>query len=514
MSSIHENNKRIARNTLMLYIRMFLVMLISLYTVRVVLSILGEENYGIYNVVGGIVVMFSFLSRTLASASQRFFAFELGRKDYVRLNKVFNTTLVLYIIVILLIVLLAETVGVWFFRNKMTIPDERMLAATWVYHLSIAMFCITLLATPFQAVIIAREKMDIYAYIGVLEVVLKLGLVFMLPVIPVDKLIIYAILMLFNDIVINSIYVIYSRRHYEETRVYPYWDSSMVKEIASYSGWNIFGAVAAVCRSQGINILLNVFFTPVVNAARGLAYQVNTALNHFAQNFYTAVRPQVTKYYAEGDVNATLNLVFTSSKLTCYLMLFLAVPVIIFSENILNIWLVDVPEYTKLFVRLVIVIALIDSISNPLMTLAQATGKVSLYQSVVGTLLLLNLPVSWFFLHLGYGPEFTMYVAIAIAMIALFARLVILRRLVRFPVWRYVKVVLSRIFVCFVISLAISYFFNTLVGQYCSNIIVLLSSLSFSVLLTCVVIWIIGLTRNERKPIINYIITKIPCLKK
>ena len=201
MSSIHENNKRIARNTLMLYIRMFLVMLISLYTVRVVLSILGEENYGIYNVVGGIVVMFSFLSRTLASASQRFFAFELGRKDYVRLNKVFNTTLVLYIVVILLIVFLAETVGVWFFHNKMTIPEDRMLAATWVYHLSIAMFCITLLATPFQAVIIAREKMDIYAYIGVLEVVLKLGLVFLLPIIPVDKLSIYAILMLFDDLV-------------------------------------------------------------------------------------------------------------------------------------------------------------------------------------------------------------------------------------------------------------------------------------------------------------------------
>ena len=429
MSPKAENNKRIARNTLMLYFRMGLVLLISLYVSRVVLKVLGEDDYGIYNVVGGVVVMFSFLSRTLASASQRYFAYELGRGDHEKLNRIFNINLLLFCIVIGIIFVLAETVGLWFLHHKMTISAERMYAANWIYQFSILSFCTNLIAIPYQAVIIAREKMHFYAFVGIMEALLNLTFALLLSLLKwnSDRLIIYGALMLVVHVTTNSGYVIVSRKRFEETKIKYYWEREQVREIVSYSGWNLFGAIASVVRSQGINLLINVFFNPAINAARGLSYQVNNALNQFASNFYTAVRPQVTKYYAQGDKSATFSLVFSSSKFCFFLLLLGAVPVLTFPHEVLDIWLVDIPRYTELFVLLVIIIGLIDSISNPLMTLAQATGKVKVYQSVVGGIIILNLPISWVFLHCGFSAEYTMYVAIVVAMLALFTRLTILK---------------------------------------------------------------------------------------
>ena len=485
-------------------------MLVSLYTVRVVLHVLGDVDYGIYNVVGGIVVMFAFLSRTLASASQRYFAYELGKKNYKKLNDVFCITVVLYIIVIAIIVLLAETLGIWFLHNKLIIPDDRMLAAEMIYQFSIVSFCFTILMTPYQALLIAREDMNVYAFVGILEAVLYLAVGLSISIINIDHLITYGALMTLVAIAVNSIYYIYSRKRYPESRFKFYWDAGLAKEISSYSGWNIFGAIANVMRSQGINILINMFFSPAINAARGLAYQVSGALNSFASNFYTAVRPQVTKKYANGDMTATTDLIFSSSKFSYYLILFLAVSVIVFINPLLRIWLVEIPAYTDLFVSLVIIVALIDSLSNPLMTLVQATGRVKVYQLVVSTLLVMNLPISWVFLKLGFSADCTMYTAIGISLVLLYARIIILKKIVDFPANTYCKVVLSRViittFLCFLVSLPTRRF---IFDQTSGGFVFLALCIALSVALDVIIIFYFGLNKSERTTILQFVKSKI-----
>jgi len=455
--------------------------------------------------------MFSFLSRVLASASHRFFAFELGRQDYDKLNKVFNITLLLFLFIIGLIFVLGEAVGVWFIQNKMNIPPDRIYASHWVFQFSVISFAVTLLAIPYQAVIIAREKMDAYAFIGILEAILRLGFVLLLQYTgaSLDKLIVYSALMMFTHIITNLCYIIYSKQKYVETKYKFYWDKSLAKEITAYSGWNLFGAISSIIRSQGINILINMFFNPVVNAARGLAYQVNNALNQFAASFYTAVRPQVTKFYAKGDREATLNLVFSSSKYTYYLLLFFAVTVIVYAPEILSVWLVEVPEDTVLFVRLVILVTSIDAICNPLDTLAQATGKVRLYQSVVGTIIILNLPISWMFLHLGFGAEYTMYVAIGVALFSLFARLFILRHLTSFPILNFINNVLVKIFITSIIAMLLNTAIKELLFKDGFSIAILGCFIVFSIVISFLVIAYIGLSKNERQVAFDVILKKL-----
>ena len=450
--------------------------------------------------------MFSFLSRTLASASQRYFAFELGRGDHEKLNRIFNINLLLFCIVIGVIVVLAETVGLWFLHHKMTIPDERMYAANWIYQFSILSFCTNLVAIPYQAVIIAREKMHFYAFVGIMEALLNLAFALMLGLLEwnADRLIIYGALMLVVHIITNSGYVIVSRKRFEETKIKYYWEKEQVREIVSYSGWNLFGAIASVVRSQGINLLINVFFNPAINAARGLSYQVNNALNQFASNFYTAVRPQVTKYYAQGDKSATFSLVFSSSKFCFFLLLIGAVPVLTFPHEVLDIWLVDIPDYTELFMILVIIIGLIDSISNPLMTLAQATGRVKVYQAVCGSIIISNLPVSWLFLNWGYPAETTMYVAITVAVIALIARLIILKSMIEFPLFEFSKKVLLRLVMTAALALLLSHLIKyscNYEGTLFVQVIILLSS----VVTTTLSVVIIGLNKHERNMILGYL---------
>ena len=511
MAGISSDNKRIAKNTMVLYIRMFITMLVSLYATRVVLQALGEEDYGIYNVVGGIVVMFAFLSRVLASASQRYFAFELGRNDLQRLKQVFSITQILYVLVIIIIIIAAESLGLWFLHSKATIPSERMVAANWIFQFSVISFSYTLFTTPYQANIIAHEKMDAYAFIGILEALLHLLLALALKFIPfsMDILIIYGLMVLFNSIAVNSVYAVYSLKKYQESHFSYFWDAKLAKEILSYSGWNMFGAIAGVARSQGINMLINVFFSPAINAARGIAYQVNNAINQFASNFYTAVRPQVTKNYAKGDISATFSLVFSSSKLTYYLLLFVAVPIMVFAEPILDLWLDVVPQHTLLFTELVVIVALIDSLSNPLMTLAQATGKISLYQSVVGTLLLLNLPISWLFLKMGYQAEVTMVVAIVIAVISLLARLLILRKISGFPIRKYMVQVLIRICAPTILSFGVVLLIKTFAWPHSTSIICIITKVVVAVIITTCMIMLTGLNRREKEMIYDVVKNRI-----
>ena len=423
MSNNSVNNKRIAKNTLLLYVRMFFVMAVTLFTSRVVLATLGVTDFGIYNVVGGVVAMMGILNNAMAVSTQRYLTFELGRGDAVRLKQVFCMCLAIFVMLAVVVVVLGETVGLWFLNSKMTIPADRMVAANWVYQFSILACVASLIVTPYNAVIIARERMNVYAYVGILEVVLKLAVVYLLLVIPVDRLTTYGLLILLSQIVIAVIYMLYCTRHFAEARYRVYWDGSLFRELVSYSGWNLFGSAAGVVKGQGLNILLNMFFTPAVNAARGIAYQVNAAITQFFTNFYTAVRPQITKYYAQGDMEEMTKLIFRSSKMSFYLIMLISMPVIIEAPYIVSLWLGQLPEYVVPFTRLIIAISAIDAMASPLMTAAHATGHIRLYQSSVGTMVMLNIPVSYVFLRLGFPPLTVFYVSLAISVVCLFMRL-------------------------------------------------------------------------------------------
>lgn len=471
-------------------------MLVSLYTVRVVLNTLGVIDYGIFNVVGGIVVMFSFLSNTMASASQRFFAFELGQNNILQLKKTFSITMIIYAMIAVIILILAETAGLWFLNTQMTIPLERMNAANWVYQFSVFSFMMTMFAIPYNAAIIAHERMNVYAYVSIIEVIFKLIIVYLLVLFSFDKLKLYAVLIFIVTTILTFIYRTYCKRKFTECRFSFYWEKSLFKKIVSYSGWNLFGATAGIFKEQGINILLNVFFNPVVNAARGIAYQVNNAINQFATNFFTAVSPQIIKYYAAGEKEKMKSLVFQSSKFSYFLLFMLSMPVLLETNFILSIWLKIVPDYLVLFTRLIIVNALMDSLSGALVTSALATGKIKQYQIIVGGTLLLNFPVSYFFLKMGFPPQSTMYVAIVIAIINLLLRLIMLQKMIGLSIKKYAKdvlfvVALVSFLSCFIPLLI---FFN-MEDSWVRFLIVGIASL----LSTGLVIYFIGINYKERR---------------
>lgn len=439
----------------MLYFRQILIMLVSLYTVRVMLEVLGAEDYGIYTVVAGIVTMFSFLSGAMATASQRYFSYELGRCDQEQLRKTFSLSLTIYVLLAAIAVLLAETVGLWFVHTKLIIPPERIASSRWIYQASVVSFVFTILTTPFMAVIIAHEDMNIYAYVSILEVLLRLGIIFLLPLFAVDKLILYGLLMATVIFISTTIYRIICLKKYAECRSRLYWDTPLFIELMSYTGWNMFGASVGIFKFQAVNIILNQFFTPIVITARGIASQVNSAVNSFAQNFSTAVRPQIIKSFAAGDIDGMTKLVYRSCKGTFFLMYMFTLPLCLETPYILKLWLRSPPEYAVLFTQLALIDALIDSLSYPLMTAAQATGKIKLYQGIVGGVLLLNLPFSFIALEMGLQASSVFIVAITLTAVAFLVRLVILSKLMQFPV----NVFLTRVAAPLIISavLALSF---------------------------------------------------------
>ena len=499
---VNSNNKRIAKNTLYLYARMLVVMIVSLFTVRVVLRALGAEDYGINNVVGGVVTMFSFLTSTMISASQRFFAFYIGKQDFKKLSDYFTMSFWCYVGLIIIIVALAETLGLWFVRTQLTIPDERMDAAMWVDQGSSGAVIFSILTIPFNSLIIAREKMNIYAIGGLLEVFLKLGAAYLIFIAPFDKLKVYAFLMCVMMSSVNSFYITYGLKKYKECHVRLMWDKGIFKEVLNYSSWSLFGASSSVIRSQGINILLNIFFNPIVNAARAIAYQVNNAINQFVMNFYKAVQPQITKYYAAGDQKNLLTLVFRSSRLCFYLVFFLSLPILIETPYILTLWLKALPENTVLFTRLVISIAIIDSISYPLQTSISATGRIKYFQIVTGGLLIMNLPVAWLFLKLGYPPEVTMYIAMTISVIAQITRIAFARYYNQMSIRDYVFNVLFPIFSVIISSSILPLLVWSHLSEGLMRFIFVGITCVFS---TGISIFLVGITSSERIVLINYV---------
>ncbi|MBO7482011.1 MAG: oligosaccharide flippase family protein [Bacteroidales bacterium] len=499
------NKRKILSNTIFLYIRLLFIMGINLYMVRIVLKILGETDYGIYNVVGGIVAMFTFLSGTMAGASQRFFSYELGKEGKNNLKEIFAANVTIYAILAAIIIVVAETAGLWFLNAKLNIPEPRMYSANIVYQFSILAMVFSVLSIPFQADITAHEKMNIYAYISVYEVVAKLLLTILLTAIPFsDKLELYSILMAAIAFSVALIYFAYARKKFEECRIRFGTNKKDFSSILSYAGWTIFGALASVVRSQGINMLINIFFNTVVNAARGIAYQVFNAISQFANNFFTAVRPQIVKSYAAGEYNGMKQLVFQSSRFSFYLILLIAIPLLFETETILEIWLDEVPEHTIAFTRLVIINAVIESLANPLIAVVQATGNVKKYQLIVGSIIIANLPVSYIFLSLGYNPESTMVIAIVISLIAHIARIIILHKMpnVNIKAMEYIKNV---IVICLCLSILATIIPLVTVHFMEPSIIRMIVTALVSVIWTALLAITIGMNKNERKNLVNIV---------
>lgn len=490
-----SNNKRIAKNTLLLYFRMLLTMVVSLYTSRVVLGALGVEDYGIYNVVGGVVAMFSIISGSLSAAISRFITYELGKGDPSKLRKIFSASVTIQLLISLIIVILIESVGVWFLNTKMMIPVDRMTAANWVLQFSIVTFVINLISVPYNAAIIAHERMSAFAYISILEVTGKLAIAFLILVSPIDKLVFYAILMCSVAVIVRLAYSNYCKRHFNECSYHFHWDKNLLKNMFGFAGWNFIGAASSVLREQGGNIVINLFCGPAVNAAKGIASQVNGAITGFVTNFMIALNPQITKSYASGDKEYMMTLIYQGARLSFYILLFLSLPVIINTHYILVLWLKLVPEHTSLFVQLTLICALSESISNPLITAMLATGKIRNYQIVVGGLQLMNLPISYICLKFGCMPESVLVVAIVISQCCLAARLYLLRSLIGLSSIQYLK----KVYLNVLGVSALSVMLPCLLSMYMDESFVSFILITMvSMVCTCVVELYVGCTQQER----------------
>lgn len=505
MESI-ANKKKIAKNTVMLYFRQILILLVSLYSVRVVLNTLGAMDYGIYNVVAGVVTMFTFLSTSMAAASQRFFSFSLGQNDIEGLKKIFCITLEIYLILIAIVVLFAETIGLWFVNNKLVIPAERMNAARWVYHFAIIAFIINLFSAPFMALIISHEDMSIYAYVSIIEALLKLAVVFLLGVFRIDKLILYGLLLCAVTSAVTLLYYLHCKIKYKESSFRFVWDKKLFSEIASFSGWCLFGSTAGIFKNQITNILLNIYFGPVVNAARSIALNVSNAVTSFASNFNMAVRPQIIKSYSAGDKKDTFALVYQSTKLSYFLLWVFMCPLFLEMNYVLTLWLKNVPDMTVIFTRLILIEVLFDSISYPMQSLSQASGKMKLYQSIVGGVLLLNLPFSYFVLKLGGNAYAVQFVAIAIAVIALALRIAINRILTGLACLDFInKSILPCVFVS-AFSCALPFFiYKTMAEGFVRLAFVVISS-TVSLIVFAL---LLGLSKAEKNYAFNLISNKL-----
>ena len=496
------NTKRIAKNTLMLYFRQILILLVSLYTVRVVLNVLGAEDYGIYNVVAGVVTMFNFLGHSMASASQRYFSYDLGKGNFEHLKITFSVTFQIYLILAIIIVIIAETIGLWFVNNKLVIPGERMNAANWIFQAAIFSFLVTLITTPYMAVIIAHENMNVYAYASIIEAFLKLLIVFILKIFKYDKLIVYGILLSFVSLVNTSVYRFYCHKKYPESKLTFIRDFKYLKEILDYSGWNLFGSVSTVVKKQVLNILLNQFYGPVISATRTIASQVNTAVSSFANNFSTALRPQIIKTYAKGDKDVTFKLVYRGCKLTFFLMYIFTLPLVIEMDIVLRIWLKTPPEQVVIFTRLALIEALILSISYPIMSLSHASGKIKLYQGVVGGILLMNLPISWIVLSFGCPAYSVMIVTVILEVIAFVLRLIIIKKITGMSISAYF---LNTIIPCMFVSI-ISMVLPLLIYYFMeSSLLRLFITFLVSVIGIGISAFFIGINKSERKFVIDYI---------
>ena len=485
---------RVLKNTISLYFRTIILTIISLFTIRVVLNVLGESDYGVYNVVGGFVTLFSFVSGSLSISSQRYFALHLASDDWNGVSRLFSVNLIIYMIFIGVILFFSQTVGLWFVLNKLNYASSRTLAAIIVYETSIITFLIGVLVSPFLALLIADENLSIHSLISIIEGVLKILVAYLLRISSGDKLIIYAFLVMMASCSVNSFYFIYIKKKYKRLKLVLCKDKTEYKMVFSYLNWNLIGSIASVCKSQGVNIIINIFFGSSINAARGVATQINNAIVSFSQNFMKAVDPLITKAYANKNKDKFLNLINIASKLSFSLLFVVAIPVIFNSNYILTLWLENVPQYTVLFTNLVLIDALVASLTDPILTGVQATGKVKLYQIVIGGLNLLNLPVSYIFLKVMQNPYIPFVVAIVISFAMGFGRMIIFKKVYSFELLSYI----TNVVLPMSIMSGFSVLFMSLLFENSTNFAELILKVVGSILVNVFLVFVIGLNKNEK----------------
>lgn len=487
-----------------LYMRMLLLMGVSLYTSRVILSTLGAADYGIYNVVGGVVVLFAFLNNAMAGSTSRFLTYELGKQNGSQFKKIFSMSLCIHILLAFVIFLLAETIGMWFLVKILVIPAERMTAAHWVYQFSILACIISIIQVPYSATIIAHEQMNIFAYISILDAIFRLVIVYILDLVNYDKLIIYALCVCAVSIITTIIYQIYCKRKYTGCSISFYWEKNLCKSLITYSSWDLFGNVAVMGMGQGLNMVLNVFFGPTVNAARAISYQVEGALIRFADNFLTAVRPQIVKYYAEGNIASMMKLVFRSSKYSFFLVYFLSLPIIMETSFVLDLWLKNVPEHAARFCQLVLINSLIWVLRKPIVFSFHATGNIRSVNVVAGGILLSILPVSYLILKIGYSPESVFIVTIVVSMIAQIAELIFLKRLISYSIRAYLKQIIIRCGFVILTSATVPYLLTIYLTPGLNRFILVVT---ISLLMSAIAIFFIGIDKVVQQHIINKLTT-------
>ena len=495
-----RNPKKIVKNTAFLYVRMLILMVISLYTSRLVLKELGITDYGIYNVIGGLITIFSFINGSMAQASQRFITYEVGTGALETLRKVFSTCVYIHIILAGIIILLGETIGLWYVYNVAVIPPDRFTAAVWIYQCSIVVSCATIVTVPYNALIIAHEKMSAFAYITIFEAALKLGIVWLLVIMPFDRLIVYGVLMALLSIVMRFIYGIYSRRTFPETRLSKQLDKAYIQKMGTFVGWSLWGSIAAAGYSQGLNLLINFFFNPAVNAARGIAVTVQSVVRNFSNNFQVAVNPQITKSYASNDIAYMHSLIYRASLFSFFLFFIVALPVFLEIDTLLSIWLVETPEYSGIFIRILLVISSIELLASPLNVSAQATGDIKRYELTISIILLLIVPIAYLVLKLYPLPENVFWVFLCQVCVAQTARLILMKKMIGLSISKYFRSVFCRIVSVSVISAIIPIYLHYNIDNYILRLVLVSAGcISF----TPAAIFLLGLNKSEQKHIIS-----------
>ncbi len=495
-------NKKIAKNTMFLYIRMLFSMLIALYTSRIILNTLGFVDYGLYNVIVGVITLFTFLNGALGTSTSRFLTFELGKNDTRRLQQVFNSSFYIHLGIALIIVLIAETIGLWIVNHQLTIPEDRLYACNIVYQFVIITAALSIIQVPLTAMIISHERIKVYAIVGVFDTILKLCIAISLAYFSYDKLIVFSFFQMLISISIYIFYYTYSKKKFQGIRIDLKFNKGVCREMLGYSMWNLLGSSAVMLKEQGINILINIFFGPAVNAANAIAYQVNQAVSNFSSNFIIAINPQIIKSYANEEREKAKELIFRGGRFSFFLLMIIFIPILLETETILQIWLKNAPEYSNILTRLVIILALIECFIYTIGSAIQAVGRIKYYQIVISGTLLLNFPLSYIAYKQGANPEIALVISIILSFITVYIRLFFLKRYLGISVKEYLnEVILNALLVLFA-SLFIPFLFHQFMN---SGFIRLLAVTATSVLSSIIFIYLIGLRNNEKKLVILYL---------
>ena len=506
MTEIRSDNKRIAKNTAYMYVRMFITMLIGLYTSRAVLAALGFDDYGLYNVIGGIIAMFGFINGAMTNTTSRYITFYLGKNDINRLREVFSTSFYIHVLIAILIVLLGETVGLWYVYNKLVVPDGRFTAALYLYQFTIVTTAITIISVPFNSSIIANERMSAFAVIAIIDSVLKLGIAISLHYIKLDKLIYYGLMLLLIQVMTNVVYCLYSFNQFEGVRIKRVFDKALFKEMFGFTGWNLFGNFSYLFFTQGVNLILNFFCGTAVNAARGIAVQVEGIVRQFATNVQTAINPQIIKSYAQDEKERFFSLVFSSSRYCYYLLFLLALPIILEANFLLTLWLGEFPSHTISFLRITLVAVTLEAFVTPMFMANLASGKVRQYQIVISIISLLFIPITFLAIRITGIPEAVFICTLFMTVVEIIARIFIVHNQVGLPRLKYIKEVIINTICVTSLTIIIPIFAHCFFPEGWQRLIIvgILCIISESF-----VVFFVGLNKQERKIATAFVYSRI-----